>query len=181
MRIISGSLKGKKLLSPQNQTIRPTLDRHRESIFNILDHAPWAQDLRSKKGKWRICDLFCGTGALGFEAYSRGGDELYLVDQNTKLCRENATALKLETAKIIRSDVLKVNLDFSQFDLIFIDPPYRLDLVAQTLKMLKNYCSKDGIVIVEHESSLELDIMAFECLRKIKTKRSIIQFFKKIS
>ena len=153
MRIISGFLKGKKLFSPPNKTIRPTLDRHRESIFNILDHAPWAQDLRSKKGKWRICDLFCGTGALGFEAYSRGGSELYLVDQSIKLCRENATTLKLETVNIIRSDVLKVNLDFSQFDLIFIDPPYRLDLVPQTLNMFENYCSKE-----------------------IKTKRSLIRF-----
>lgn len=181
MRIIRGTLKGQALEMPQDASrIRPTLDRHRESIFNILEHAHWATDLQLNSGQWQILDLYCGTGALGLEAFSRGGSHVTFVDKDLKLCHQNISRCRLtkDNTTLIQSNVLDLQQDFQTFDLIFIDPPYDQNLIPQTLALLKNNLSPNAIIVIEHEATLSFDLIGFEEMRMIKTKKSHIRFLK---
>ena len=151
MRIIGGNLKKKKLNSISGLKIRPTADRLRESIFNIIS-------VRIKDAV--VLDLFAGTGAMGIEALSRGAKLSVFIDHYRtalSVIERNIRACSLKkSAKIIRWDIIKnlnciKSADFS-FDLVFIDPPYARNLVKQTLLNLQ--CSrcldKKALVIVEH-------------------------------
>ncbi|MBX7112970.1 MAG: 16S rRNA (guanine(966)-N(2))-methyltransferase RsmD [Myxococcaceae bacterium] len=124
MRIVAGTAKGRILLAPKNaQRIRPTADRVRESIFNILG--------QSCDGLV-VLDLYAGTGALGLEAISRGAVSAVLVDRDREaldLCRDNTQALGFATqVEIVAGPVEKamsrLSLSHRSFDLVFIDPPY---------------------------------------------------------
>jgi len=181
MRIIRGKLKGKKLNVPLDQSVRPTLDRHRETIFNIIEHASWAKNLQSIKGQWEILDLFCGTGALGLEAFSRGGKHVCFVDKSLKLCHQNISkcALNKDDATFIQSDILQLTLDISKFDVIFMDPPYGMNLVPKTLALLHPYLSEETVLVVEHEATLKDECEGFEEMRIVETKKSTIRFLKK--
>ena len=151
MRIIGGNLKKKKLNSISGLKIRPTADRLRESIFNIIS-------VRIKDAV--VLDLFAGTGAMGIEALSRGAKLSVFIDHYRtalSVIERNIRACSLKkSAKIIRWDIIKnlnciKSADFS-FDLVFIDPPYARNLVKQTLLNLQ--CSrcldKKALIIVEH-------------------------------
>ncbi len=120
MRVVGGELKGRRLAAPPRRSaaVRPTADRVREALFAILEEVGGASAL----------DLFCGTGALGIEALSRGAARLTLVDTEVSLARRNVRELRLERrAEIVRSDALRyLRRSRRRFDLIFCDPPYRL-------------------------------------------------------
>ena len=129
MRIVSGEFRGRTLHAPPGQATRPTSDRARESIFNILEHAPWADGLRSK----RVIDLFAGSGALGFEALSRGAAFCLFVETDEAArgaIRENVDALGglFGKTRVHRRDAtdlgVKPGADGPAFDLAFLDPPY---------------------------------------------------------
>lgn len=151
MRIIGGNLKKKKLNSISGLKIRPTADRLRESIFNIIS-------VRIKDAV--VLDLFAGTGAMGIEALSRGAKLSVFIDHYRtalSVIERNIRACSLKkSAKIIRWDIIKnlnciKSADFS-FDLVFIDPPYARNLVKQTLLNLqRSRClDKKALIIVEH-------------------------------
>jgi 16S rRNA (guanine(966)-N(2))-methyltransferase RsmD len=146
MRIISGSRKGKKLLTPTDSAIRPTSDKVRGAMFNVIQF-----ELHGKK----ILDLFCGTGALGLEALSRGADFVWFVDNSPislELARKNIAACGFEErAKLILSDGIKFlkNTD-EKFDITFLDPPYGKGLLQKAIPI----CT--GKVIAEHESDFEM-------------------------
>ena len=134
MRIIAGKLRGRRLLAPKGDAIRPTGDRAREALFDILEHG--APPLRDAS----FLDLFCGTGAVGLEAHSRGASEVLLIDHDR-------AALKLAEANIARlgapPDVRLLARDATllgpaphPFDLVFLDPPYRSGLAAAALESL---------------------------------------------
>jgi 16S rRNA (guanine966-N2)-methyltransferase len=162
LRIISGWAGGRKLFTPPGRTqeIRPTSDRAREALFNILGNAVAGM---------RVLDLYAGTGALGLEALSRGAHEVILVDfhrQSLDLIQRNIAVCKPETqncsAKIIRFDLRKglpsvaaLNATNAKFDLIFLDPPYSQGLSLKTLECLGNglLIHEDTIVIAEERSS----------------------------
>jgi 16S rRNA (guanine966-N2)-methyltransferase len=151
MRIITGSAKGTKLNAPRGLGTRPTADRVKESIFNILsDIVLNAQ----------VLDIFAGTGNLGLEALSRGATAAVFIDNNIesiKIIKDNAQRTNLSGhAEIYRNDVIRALERFVQtgrsFDLIFCDPPYNQGLIQIVLeKIAKNsILNPEGILIVEH-------------------------------
>ncbi len=153
MRIITGKHRGRKLISPKHEGVRPTSDRVKESVFNIL-----ADKLNGSV----VLDLFAGSGSLGFEALSRGASEVYFVDNNKdsiKVISENAKMLN-ENPKIILADhnvaLLKFYKQKIKFDIIFIDPPYNTHLAEFAINKIKefNLLNSDGIIVWENLSSL---------------------------
>ncbi len=156
MRIIAGTAKGRTLKTPKGPGIRPTADRVRESIFNIL--GPWFEG-------GRVLDLFAGTGALAFEALSRGVERAVLVDRSREaigLCRENAEALGFsERAELVsgKADVatLRRAAAAGPFALVFSDPPDAEVTPAQILEMLAaaNAVAAEGRVVLEHDRRRE--------------------------
>src|SRR5918998_411405 len=125
MRIVGGRLSGRPLAGPRSNAIRPTSDRLRESLFNILKHA---YDLPDEET--RVLDLFAGTGALGLEAISRGAAHVLFVESGVEgrgLIRTNIEALGLTgIARILRRDAASLGRagTIAPFDLVFCDPPY---------------------------------------------------------
>jgi 16S rRNA (guanine966-N2)-methyltransferase len=134
MRIVGGRLRGRALAAPKSQAIRPTADRLREALFNILIHA--YEDPISDA---RVLDLFAGTGALGLEALSRGAAFALFVDQSAEagaLIRANVAALGLGgVTRIFRRDARKLGRahPLEPFTLTFLDPPYGQDLAQPAL------------------------------------------------
>jgi 16S rRNA (guanine966-N2)-methyltransferase len=119
VRIVSGDLKGRRLVSPGSSgAVRPTADRVREAVFSILGGVEGAV----------VLDLFCGTGALAIEALSRGAERATLVDTRTSLARRNASALGVTgRCEVVRGDAIRyLRRSRRRFGLIFCDPPYRL-------------------------------------------------------
>ena len=134
MRVVGGSLRGRPLAAPKSPTIRPTADRLREAVFNILMHA-YDNPIEGA----RVLDLFAGTGALGIEALSRGAAFTLFVDDGAEaraLLRENVATLGLGgTSRIFRRDATKLGPahPVEPFALAFLDPPYGKGLAEQAL------------------------------------------------
>jgi len=151
MRIISGTSRGRKLVTPRNRSLRPTSDRVKESIFNTL------QDKMAGKV---VLDLFAGTGNLGIEALSRGAKKAIFVEkerQALRLIQRNLTQFWLEErSEILPRDVKRAIGILKQrgecFDLILMDPPYERGLIRKTLMELNSQqiCHKDSILVIEH-------------------------------
>ena len=150
MRIIAGEFKGRRLRSPTGQAIQPTSDRAREALFNILEHG--APPLRGT----RFLDLFCGTGAVGLEAHSRGAHEVVLVDNDSealRLARANIERIGAPASvRLLARDATRPGPAPHPFDLIFLDPPYRSGLADAALESLR----RDGWLGVEARVMLEL-------------------------
>jgi 16S rRNA (guanine966-N2)-methyltransferase len=140
LRIVSGEFRGKALIAPKGDATRPTSDRARQAIFNILEHAPWSEGLRDR----RVIDLFAGSGALGFEALSRGASFCLFVETDEAArgaIRENVDGMGLfgRTRVHRRSATdlgVKPGADGPAFDLAFLDPPYAKGLGEQALERL---------------------------------------------
>ena len=153
MRVISGSIKGRKLKSPFGQGIRPTSDKVKEAVFNILG------DILTGLS---FLDLYAGSGSIGIEALSRGAKNTTFVDQKSASIELIKTNLEkcglLDNFEIIHYNVLDSILAISnrqrRYDIIFIDPPYNSDLGIKTLyTILKNNILKpDARIIVEHSA-----------------------------
>ena len=151
MRIIAGEHRGLKLESPPRSTIRPTADRVRESVFNIIEHRfmgdypAWSQA--------RFLDLCCGTGAVGLEAASRGAREVLMVDHSdvaAKVVARNSRRFS-SVARFIRGDVLALPRVAQPFDYVFMDPPYTDFPLLPALRgvMRQGYIGPQTLVIVE--------------------------------
>jgi 16S rRNA (guanine966-N2)-methyltransferase len=142
MRITAGRFKGRNLIPPKDMSVRPTSDKVRQAVFNMLEHRDFGFDFGLEDA--RVVDLFAGTGALGLEALSRGARYCLFVDdaaESRALIRQNVEALGLTGAsKIWRRDAAKLGaLDTLQpFDLAFLDPPYRKNLIAPALTGLRD-------------------------------------------
>lgn len=159
MRIVSGEFRGKALATPQGDTTRPTSDRARQAIFNILEHAPWSEGVRDR----RVIDLFAGSGALGFEALSRGASFCLFVETDEAArgaIRENVDAMGLfgRTRVHRRSAVdlgVRPGADGPAFDLAFLDPPYAKGLGEQALDRLAagGWLADGAIVVFERGAS----------------------------
>jgi 16S rRNA (guanine966-N2)-methyltransferase len=140
MRIVSGSFRGKPLAAPKGEATRPTSDRARQAIFNILEHAAWSPGVRDI----RVIDLFAGSGALGFEALSRGAAFSLFVETDEAArgaIRENVEAMSLFGAtRVHRRDATDLGLipagDGPPFELAFLDPPYGQGLGERALASL---------------------------------------------
>lgn len=152
MRVVGGRLKGRNIASPTTQAIRPTADRLRESLFNILIHA-----YESPIADARVLDLFAGTGALGIEAVSRGAKFTLFVDNGSEaraLLRNNVEALGLGgVTKVYRRDAADLGPahPVEPFSLVFLDPPYRMKLAEKSLNSLRDggWLTPGALLVVE--------------------------------
>lgn len=149
MRIVAGSHRGRRLEAPADERIRPTSDRIRESLFNMLDHR-----LGGFSGK-RVLDGFAGTGALGFEALSRGAAFALFVDKDRDslaLARRNAATLGLaDKADFRLADLTRPPPVARQFDLVLLDPPYGHGLASAALAALAaaGCLAPDALAVIE--------------------------------
>ena len=152
MRVVGGRLRGRILAGPKSAAIRPTADRLRESLFNILVHA-YDDPIASA----RVLDLFAGTGALGIEALSRGAAFALFVDEGAEaraLIRENIAALGLGgVTRIFRRDATKLGgaHPVEPFSLVFLDPPYGRGLAATALISARDggWLAPSALIVVE--------------------------------
>ena len=163
MRIVAGSLKGRSIVAPEGQGTRPTSDRARQAVFNVLEHASWAEPLDGL----RVIDLYAGSGALGFEAISRGAVFALFVETDEEArgaIRENADAYGvMGRTRVHRRSATDLGgrpgSDGDAFDLAFLDPPYRKGLGEQTLlRLLEGGWLKPGAVVVFERGSEEPEI-----------------------
>jgi 16S rRNA (guanine966-N2)-methyltransferase len=156
MRIVGGRLRGRALAAPTSQAIRPTADRLREALFNILVHA-YGDPVTGA----RVLDLFAGTGALGLEALSRGAAFALFIDDAAEaraLLRENVTALGLGgVTRIFRRDACKLGTahPVEPFSLAFLDPPYGRGLAEAALASAHagGWLTPDALIVVEEAAS----------------------------
>ena len=170
MKIVSGRYGGRKLLVPKNREIRPTSDKVRGAVFNMLVS-------REAVDGVRVLDGCCGTGALGLEALSRGAEHCMFMDKarsSIELARDNAQNLgAMGQAEFKVQDVSKLprkRENQAGFDLVFLDPPYNKGLIAQILdKMIDGeWLSQGAWVVCESERSFDLPEMAGATIDQVK-------------
>tara|TARA_Y100000590_G_scaffold470400_1_gene664545 strand:+ start:9665 stop:10234 length:570 start_codon:yes stop_codon:yes gene_type:complete len=162
MRIVSGSLKGKKIISGSNSVIRPTSDKVKMAIFNIIAHRLVDFNFKGKN----VLDLFSGTGALGIEALSRGASFSTFVDFSKlaeEVCLTNLENCNLSNqAMYINCDIKKLsNIKFKdKFDIIFADPPYKKNYSEIIFKNINKseLLKQNGILIIEEDKNINLSI-----------------------
>ena len=161
MRIVGGRFRGRRLAVPKDQKIRPTTDRTRESLFNILSHN-WPNQLQGN-----VLDVFAGTGAIGLEALSRGASSVTFLEKSragAELIRQNIRELSVEDeAHLIVCDATKPipSRKSTGFDLIFADPPYGKGLGERALVALGNsgWINTNALVILEEKRGQSIDQM----------------------
>jgi 16S rRNA (guanine966-N2)-methyltransferase len=164
LRIIAGKHRGRKIETKKNADIRPTGGRARGAIFNILMHGEWSIHDRPILEDALVIDLFCGTGALGLEALSRGVSHVTFIDQSAEsisLARGNAKHMGEEArTHFIRSDSASLPPARQRYDLAFLDPPYNSGLAAKSLKSLhsQGWLAHDAVVVVETSTREKLEL-----------------------
>jgi len=155
IRIIAGHRKGRKLAAKYDTTTRPTTDRVRENVFNVLFGLV---EIRGAK----VLDLFAGCGAYGLECYSRGAAEVVFNDSDRK-----AVEVVKKNCKAVGCEAQVLNLDFKaaleklkskKFDIIFLDPPYESDFAINSVEIItkQNMLAENGVIVIESEKDLEI-------------------------
>ena len=181
MRIIAGKLGGRVLKVPNNLPVRPTTDRTKESLFNIIAAQ---KDMEGME----ILDICCGTGNIGIEFFSRGATKIVSVDKDRRCVaavKNLFETLNVENGKVIQADMLKFVEnpfkflgDSAPFDIIFIDPPYALPNQGAIIQKLFSFSilKEDGWIILEHSSLLSFSTIEFHLFTR-KYGSSSISFF----
>lgn len=163
IRITGGNNRSRKLETPDVVTTKPTMDKVRAAVFNILN-----ENIKGKK----VLDLFAGSGSYGFEALSRGAAFATFVDNNKDAInsiKKNASILKEENISIINSDIASfLESTNDKFDIVFMDPPYKLDIYEKMVELLEKNELLQPFSIIVLESDKELNITETD-YRKIKT------------
>lgn len=158
MRVITGIAKGRKLFTPKNNRVRPTTDRIKESIFNIIS---------DRIDDCFFMDCFSGTGSMGIEAASRGAHEIYLIDNHKESLQVINKNIKItgfnENMHVLPMDIFR-GLEYLKdkkikFDIIFMDPPYNLNIITQCIEEISNkdLLNDNGIIIAEHDKNYLLN------------------------
>ena len=177
MRVISGKYRGRNIETVQNNSIRPTTDRIKENLFNIL--MPYIQESQ-------FLDLFCGSGNIGIEAISRGAKHVHFNDMQ----KSSIAMLKKNLGYIVEPYSI-TQFDFKnylyqckmQFDIIFLDPPYHSKYAIEALQLIaeKNILKEDGIAIVESDRAMEETIFGLECYNQRKYGNIYLTFYRRTS
>jgi 16S rRNA (guanine966-N2)-methyltransferase len=171
--IVSGAFRGKPISAPAGAATRPTSDRARQAIFNILEHAPWSRGV----GEARVIDLFAGSGALGLEALSRGAAFCLFVETDEAArgaIRENVEVMQLfGRTRVHRRDATRLGVrpgaDGPAFDLAFLDPPYAKGLGEAALETLAEggWLAEGATVVFERGAEEPLfEVPGYEPLDK---------------
>jgi 16S rRNA (guanine966-N2)-methyltransferase len=156
MRIIAGQFRGRPLQPPKGTAIRPTSDRAREALFDILEHGePRLRDAR-------FLDLFCGSGAVGIEACSRGAAQVLLIEREPealRLAKANVARIGAPAnLRLLAADAARLGPAPHPFDLVFLDPPYRSSLALPALAGLQGgWLAQDARIVVELAAKDRLD------------------------
>jgi 16S rRNA (guanine966-N2)-methyltransferase len=156
MRIIAGERKGHTIYAPKGRDTRPTSDRVRENVFNIV--APWVEDAR-------VLDLYAGSGAMGLEALSRGAAAVVFVESDADAVRaieRNLDKLRLTGATVLRADatigLVQEAAAGRKYDLVLADPPYAMTDYATLAHYLPQVLADDGLVVFESDARLEPEL-----------------------
>ena len=169
MRVVAGELGGRRLVAPRGWRVRPTSDRVREAIFSALGDI----------GGARVLDLYCGTGALAIEALSRGASRATLVDRNVRAALGNVRSLGLDDrVDLVRADAISwLKRIARSFDLIFLDPPYKLaDRLGPELDLhLSQHLAAGGRVIAESPARRPLEL-SLPLLRERRYGGTVVTF-----
>jgi 16S rRNA (guanine966-N2)-methyltransferase len=180
VRIIGGTHRGRRLSAPEGLMVRPTSDRLRETLFNIL---------ATRAAGSRFLDICAGSGAVGIEALSRGASNVTFIERARRACsviESNLESLGLSReATIINRDAMaalnQLATDSRQFDIIFFDPPYASDLHRQVMKQLStnDLLTDDSIVIVEHRAKTPPEPVygGLKMYRVVKQGESALAFY----
>ncbi len=151
MRIIAGSARGRTFDAPQGMDTRPTLDRVRENVFNIL---------QMKVRGAQVLDLFSGSGAMAFEALSRGAESAVLVDRDraaNQVETRNAEKLRMaDKCRILLCDwqeaLRRLQAEGAHFDAVFLDPPYKMRDLTEVFAALRPLLAPDAVILLEHDA-----------------------------
>ncbi|THD77280.1 MAG: 16S rRNA (guanine(966)-N(2))-methyltransferase RsmD [Phenylobacterium sp.] len=189
LRIVSGEFRGKTLVAPAGQATRPTSDRARQAVFNILEHAPWSTGLRGQ----RVIDLFAGSGALGFEALSRGATFCLFVETDEAArgaIRQNIDGLSpsgglFGRTRVHRRDATQLGVrpgaDGPAFDLAFLDPPYGKGLGEVAIAKLGEggWLAPGAIVVLERGAEEEsFNVEGYDRLDERRYGAAVVHFLK---
>ena len=175
MRIISGKYRGMNLAEFKGAEIRPTADRVKESLFNIL-----SADIVGA----RVLDLFCGSGNLGIESISRGAEFVHFND----ISKDSIAVLNKNLARLKDNNFAVTALDYSlclsrlnPFDIIFIDPPYAKDYGAEALKIIGEgkLLNEGGIAVYERDRSFDGEVSGLQLYDERKYGKTYLSFFKR--
>lgn len=179
MRIIGGKYRSRILAEFPGEAVRPTSDRAKESVFNIL-----ALRLRGA----RVLDLFAGSGALGLESLSRGAVEVVFNDlskDSLAIVKKNLNALKIPVngaeAKVMQGDYLTcLSIVRGEFDVVFLDPPYRFDYGKTGLEAIvrRGILKSDGIAVYERDRPFEGEVNGLEKYDERKYGKTYVTFFR---
>lgn len=177
MRIVAGKFRGKNLANSSNFDLRPTTDKNREALFNILSSAKSIKEIGFEIAGSRILDLCCGTGAFGFEALSRGADSVSFIDNNYDhlgLAKKNAKILGVENSvQFICADAKNLTpIKDKNFDLIFIDPPYAenyQDILQSLIK--SDIITENSLIIIESDSQNNLQNIFCEKIKLLDSRK----------
>jgi len=175
MRVISGKYKGKKLIGFDIDGTRPTMDRVKESLFGIIQN-----NIKDSV----VLDLFAGSGSLGIEALSNGANSCYFFDNNIELINIiKRNTIDIEGVHIMKSDY-KNSLELLKnsnikFDIVFLDPPYKLNLINECLNKIYEYnlLKEDGIIICEYENEI-IETNKFELFKEKSYGSKNIKIYK---
>lgn len=182
MRVITGSAKGRKLLSPQGERVRPTTDRIKEALFNII-----GENIKNSI----LIDCFAGTGNIGVEALSRGAKKCYFIDNDFKSIEIIHNNLELTNLKknaiIMNSNVSnalkKIEIKKEKVDFVFLDPPYLQEYINPTMKSLSenNILKQNNWIIIEHSKKehLEEQYGKIKCFRQQVYGNTSLSFYTK--
>lgn len=180
MRVISGSARGRKLAAPEGLDTRPTTDRVKESVFNII--SPYVPTKN-------VLDLFAGSGAMGIEALSRACEHAVFIEQDNKalnIIKKNLTDTRLaDRADVIKADAFSFLRNCKiKFDIIFLDPPYNRGLLTHAINEINklSLLSPNGIIVAESEHGGELpDGGNLELIKNVKYGKTVILIFRNTS
>ena len=163
MRIIAGELRGRRLVDSKDIDFRPTTDRNREALFNILLCGRVVKEFGFDLIDANVLDICCGSGSIAFEALSRGAKSATLIDNNNQhldVAKQNSEILKIEEkCEFILADA-KISLRNNEnvFDLVFIDPPYSEDYSAIAKNLIaKGWIKKDSLIVIESPVNKDID------------------------
>nr|WP_114297472.1 16S rRNA (guanine(966)-N(2))-methyltransferase RsmD [Anaerobacterium chartisolvens] len=181
LRVISGTAKGHKLKAPRGVSTRPTSDRVKESLFNIISHSIYASE---------VLDLFAGTGNLGIEALSRGADSAVFIDRSQEcfsIINENLRHTKLEDkASVMVGDVFaclkRLSSQGRKFDIVFLDPPYNKNLIEETLTFIvQNDIIRDNSIIIAERDIDDIIPQSIEAIKLAREERygdTVLSFYR---